>query len=435
MKIHWFSPLPPQQSDIANYTVRLMPHLAALCDLTVWTTAHDVPRAVKAIADVRQIDCLDWAVVNRGDACFYQIGNNPDFHGRIWEIARRHPGVMVLHDARVHHLVCGSCRREEGGDDRYLSAMIRHYGDEGLEVARAVLSGEREINDVVDKYPLAEAVLESALAAVTHTDEAARAARRRCPTLELPLPYPCPAKCERVPREEPVDARHPARLVVFGYIASNRRLDAVLEALAGLDVAERASLRLDVYGELWDEKYVRGRIAALALQEHVALHGFVGEDVLDAALRAADLALNLRNPTMGEASGSQLRLWAAGLPSLVTRTGWYASLPEDAVRFVDPHREQADIQRHLRDLIARPDSFAALGRAGFEHLRTRHAPAEYARRLLDFTARLELAPAKLLRTAMARRVVELGLPWICNGIERDVADAPARAIAELLPRS
>ena len=37
MKINWFSPLPPDHTEIANYTARLLPALERKFDTTVWT--------------------------------------------------------------------------------------------------------------------------------------------------------------------------------------------------------------------------------------------------------------------------------------------------------------------------------------------------------------------------------------------------------------
>ena len=36
-----------------------------------------------------------------------------------------------------------------------------------------------------------------------------------------------------------------------------------------------------------------------------------------------ELLINLRYPTMGEASLSQLRIWRHALPSMVTQVGWH----------------------------------------------------------------------------------------------------------------
>jgi hypothetical protein len=119
------------------------------------------------------------------------------------------------------------------------------------------------------------------------------------------------------------------------------------------------------------------------------MHGFVEDAMLDAALAAAHLAINLRYPTMGEASISQLRIWRHALPALVTQVGWYAEQPDDVVCFVRPEQEVADIQRHLQDLIAQPDRFVAMGQRGRQRLETLHAPDAYAQAIVAFAQRLQ----------------------------------------------
>ncbi|MGB8644563.1 MAG: hypothetical protein WCF84_04950, partial [Anaerolineae bacterium] len=44
-------------------------------------------------------------------------------------------------------------------------------------------------------------------------------------------------------------------------------------------------------------------------------------------LALCDIAVNLRYPTAGEASGGVMRLFAYGKPTIVSRTGWFAELP------------------------------------------------------------------------------------------------------------
>ena len=119
--------------------------------------------------------------------------------------------------------------------------------------------------------------------------------------------------------------------------------------------------RLDIYGPVWDSAYVRTQIQTLGLQGVVKLHGFVPAEELDAALATAHLAVNLRNPTMGESSFSQLQIWDHALPTLVSQVAWYAKLPENAVAFVRSEHEVLDIQRHLNAFIADPDRFSEMG--------------------------------------------------------------------------
>jgi glycosyltransferase involved in cell wall biosynthesis len=147
---------------------------------------------------------------------------------------------------------------------------------------------------------------------------------------------------------------------------------------------------------------VRGLIASLGIGTLVEVHGFVPRAELDRALASAQLAVNLRYPSMGEASASQLRTWAHGLPSLVTRTGWYATLPEDTVFFVDPEDEIAGIKRHLARLIAAPGAFAAAGRRGRSLVRARHAPQRYAEGLVEIARQAPMQNGRRMAVDLAR---------------------------------
>jgi glycosyltransferase involved in cell wall biosynthesis len=179
-------------------------------------------------------------------------------------------------------------------------------------------------------------------------------------------------------------------MVVFGYLSRNRRLGAVLEALAGL--AERDRFRLDICGQLWDETHIRMEIERLGLSSLVNLYGFLPDVQVEQQLSTAHLAINLRYPSMGEASLSQMQFWDYGLPTLVTRTGWYASLPEGTTAFVRPEREVEDIQAHLHAFLADPGAFRAMGERGRQALKN-HDPGKYVDAMAQFaSSALALSP-------------------------------------------
>ena len=52
-RLHWVSPLPPAETDIAHYTRRILPELAAETDLVLWTDAPDWDRHLHQIAPVQ----------------------------------------------------------------------------------------------------------------------------------------------------------------------------------------------------------------------------------------------------------------------------------------------------------------------------------------------------------------------------------------------
>jgi glycosyltransferase involved in cell wall biosynthesis len=251
--------------------------------------------------------------------------------------------------------------------------------------------------------PFTEIALDNAVGVVCHADGALADLRRRspAPAFCLPLPFDTqPPDCLPGRAWEP-----PFRLVMFGYVGTNRRLLEVLDTLAGMP--ERALFRLDVYGTLWDEGAVRACVSRLGLEGMATIHGFVTEDDLNAAIAAAHLAFNLRHPTLGEASGGVLRAWRFATPALVTDAGWYAGLPDEVAVKIGVETEAADIRAALRRLMADPAAFAAMGAAASAYLADRHRPSDYVSGLMavvnDFPAMAaRLAARKSLEAAIQR---------------------------------
>ena len=417
MKINWFSPLPPASTDIAHYTTRVLPALSARAEVTLWTDQDGWDAALRKQAAVRPypLEQMPWAELNRGDISIYHMGNDPRFHGALWQVSRRHPGVVVLHDVSLHQFFDGLYRMQWHDLESYLSLMEFYYGQKGRsDAAECFKHDGRNILYMAEHYPLTELALENALGVLVHTQSAFAALKRehRWPVAYAPLPF---ASTLGLPQAQSsrssARARHsPYHLVVFGYIARNRRLDAVLTALA--ELPEREQFHLHIYGQIWDHNYIHARVDSLDLGQRVTVHGFVPEDELDAALAAAHLAINLRHPTMGEASGSQLRIWNHALPSLVTNTGWYATLPANTVAFVRPEHEVADIQGHLKEFLNDPARLAAMGEQGRRVLTEQHAPEAYVNVLLDLLTSAQRFRPRAVAERIAERAGALMSTWM-----------------------
>lgn len=414
MRLNWFSPLLPARTAIAHYTARILPALARESEVILWTDQEEWDPVLESHATVRHYhpDRIPWPEINCGDVSFYNIGNNAQFHLAIWQVSTRHPGIVILHDFCLHELFAYYYREFTGDYDGYLDQMARFYGDVGRMDADLWWSGGLDMHHLAERYPLTPLALANALGVVVHTEQALEFVRQGNHSIaHASLPYPAasrsvsPESHEWHPTHEP-----PYRLVVFGFIHRNRRLESLLQALASLP--EKHLFRLDIYGQLWDEAYIQTQIETLELGETVAIHGFVPEPELDAALSSADLAVNLRYPTMGEASESQLRIWNHGLPALVTRVGMYASLPEDTVAFVRPENEIEDIQAHLRAFLGDPSRYARMGENGRRRLETHHAPTTYARLLHDFASHREFLRRRAVASQLAERAGRELSTWV-----------------------
>jgi glycosyltransferase involved in cell wall biosynthesis len=391
MRLNWFSPLPPAQTAIADVTLQLLPALCEAAEVVLWTDQPGPVRVPKALAEVRHYhpEWPPWRELNRADLSVYHLGNNTPFHAGIWRVSRQQPGLVVLHDLHLQHLFVGYYLAA-GQGDAYVSAMDRYYGANGAWAAREVLAGRLGLEWVTRQFPLTELALEGALGVVVHTPRCWRALRRlaECPVVQLPLPYAQRSPAGRSPgppRPDRID-QAPYALVMFGHIYNNRGLEELFQVMGQVPVRDR--FHLDVYGTVVERDRMAALIEQARLGGGVRLHGHVPERVLEAALAAADLAVNLRFPSMGEASHSQLRIWSHGLPSIVTRTGWYAGLPDEAVLKVRPGQEVAEVHAHLRAFLRDPAPIRRMGERGRQLLLARHDPRSYVAALVEYAGRL-----------------------------------------------
>lgn len=404
LRLNWFSPLPPTKSGIAtDFTAPLAKELSALCELTLWTSQTDWD--VECDAPVRRFSSQDHDLADFQPPAvnIYHLGNNP-FHQDIYKLSRRVPGVVVLHETNLLMFFSGLFRDAEEGVAEMIP-LFESCGEHlGRHLANNYCRGHYQTRSLLQNYPMTLAALTGACGVVTHSRAAFStvAAERRWPVQYLPLPY----QGSTLPASGPKQSEH-LHLIVFGHIGSNRCLEAIVDAMASYHTPDR--LCLDVYGELAPDHPALEITTKSGIHgKNVRFHGFVTEEALDAALGSADLAINLRFPTMGEASISQLRIWHHALPSLVTPVGWYAGQPDDTVGWVRPYREREDLHRHFDAFFANPGKYHAMGQQGRAHYLRHHQPAAYAAAIVKF-ARL-CAPYR--RQAIADRLLNDILPGI-----------------------
>ena len=411
MRINWFSPLPPAKSGIADYTLGLLPTFSEKAEVILWTDQSEWDPRLEQYARIQTYKPgkIDWATLNRGAVSFYNIGNNHRFHTSIWQVSKQSPGIVVLHDFRLHDffesLYRGHWRDERG----YLDQIEACYGHEGLKAAAEFVTSEHpDYDSMAQRFPMFPLVLEDSLATIVHTQEAYTEVKsaNRWPVVFTPLPF----SGELRGKQNTSENGAPYRLIVFGHIGRNRRLASVLEALSLLPQRER--FHLDIYGEIDDPRSLRNRIHDLNLKQIVTVHGYAPHGELDRALQAASLAINLRYPTMGEASASQLLIWTHGLPTLVTKVGWYASLSEETVSHVRPEHEVDDIRSHLVSFLEDPKRFRSKGEQGLRFVEREHHPERYVSTLMSLAS--DAAELNVRKSAydLAKRSGTLLGSWI-----------------------
>jgi len=342
VKLAYFSPMPPEQSGIADYSALLLPALRERVDVTV------VRRGKKTAP--------------RGaDIALYHVGNNPDAHAWIVDALRRRPGVVVLHDFVLHHLVAGMTVGRRDGH-AYLDLMEREHGVVGRLLGHGVL--DKRIPPLWESrpadFPLSTFVLEHATALIVHSRyvrDHARAAGFGGPIAIVPHPaWPAPGVApERVSDGTVVGC--------FGVVNTSKRIPELLRATAAVRKGH-PQLTLLLVGSTSPGFDLDRRLQRLGLDDAALVReGWVDEARLWALMAGSDLLVNLRHPTMGETSGSVVRGLSLGKPLVVSDVGWFSELPADVALGVPPDDDEvATLTAALELLAARPDVRETMGR-------------------------------------------------------------------------
>lgn len=412
--IHWFSPLPPARTDIAEYTRRILPALSREAKVILWTDQTYWEHELETYAEVRAFDPNTFspqhiADVRRAldvpshitDSIFINIGNNCLFHAGLLTVAQRVPSVIILHDLILQEMLLDSVHQGKLDSGGYLSAIEEFYGTAVCSLAKEALAGQPGARTAMLAFPGLELVTSAALGIISHSATAHQFFHHKPPVDPLILNLPFPSRDTATARRL---KSGPLRLVQFGHIGPNRRAIEILDALGSL--RDGIEFRLDIVGQVWDKDLLKKKIKTCGLQGLVHLHGYLPENRLDKLISNAHLVFNLRYPTMGEASGSQLRIWSHGSCSVVSDLGWYASLPDNTVLKcpIEPSAEKDSLHRLLRDLGHDRGKLKSLGEAGLERLRTWHNPEGYADEIYRVCDRMLLMSRDLLVRRQRRAV-------------------------------
>jgi glycosyltransferase involved in cell wall biosynthesis len=389
MRIAWFTPLAPT-SAIGRFSVIVTERLALSADVELWVEG-DGP-TLRTFVPVVRFDANDHGLrvrLREYDMLAFNIGNHEPFHGAILQVARREPGIVILHDVFNHHLLAGYYGQREGSAQRYVDEARRWYGAEGERFALAFLRGREAAEDYA-RFPLFEPLVVRHVGAITHSRWHAQAVAERCrvPAEPVFLAYQPPVMS--VPPRAALGIPPAKTLMVsVGFVNANRRIDVVLRALADSELRDRVVYR--ILGPLGHEPYRRkleALIQELGLGGSVSLLGYADEATLAAHLVHADICMNLRYPVTESASASVIEQALLSKAIVVTDTGFYAELPDDVVYKIPLSDEASTLRRVLRRLVDEPAERREVGERAALWVRERSTGDAYAAAFLRFARAL-----------------------------------------------
>lgn len=353
----WISPLPPDRTDIASYSRRVETALAGAVRLNLIGN--------EAASDHGQYWFCDTPPL-------FNIGNDARFHGATFLSALAMGGAIVAHDHIVQNLIVGSLEATHGDwRGRYRSLMHQAYGKAGHQAALEFLASNISLDEVSRDFSGIEVVTSNALFVITHNPLIAEDIGNRTGLCCFVLPLPIAVAAEKPLLRKSAGAPD---VLVFGYIGANRNVGALLDIMKD---AEAPAFRLTIAGVIGPDDLRQEVEEAIAAGYDVDYPGFLSDQELDDRIHKADLVVNVRSPSMGEVSGSQLRVFAAGGLSVVSSEAWYATLPDDSVFKVSPENAARELGTIIETIASSPEEHQDKRRAGYRFVADNHALDRY----------------------------------------------------------
>ena len=365
MRVAFFSPLPPSASGIADYSQALVDQLKHVVEIEVFSDAR------------REFRPEDF------DLVLYQVGNNPH-HAFVYEAALRHPGVVVMHESNLHHLVADmTIKRGDWG--AYLNEVEYNAGTAALE--RAQRAKALKTGPDYEGVGMTRRLLESAKAVIVHSKFMQCEMQKR----GFAGPMACIPHGSWIPDVDRfayrdrlgVDPETPL-LGIFGHLKPYKRIAESLRAFRRL-VRTEPRAKMILVGAKHPDFPVDSLIRTLDLSPDVRVLGFAPAQDFTGYVAACDIVLNLRYPTAGETSGSLVRALGLGRAVIVSEVGAFAELPDGVCLKVPvgPGEEEL-IFEYLNLLVSRREIARSLGTRAKVHAERQGNWATVAHRYASF---------------------------------------------------
>ena len=329
-RLAWFTPLPPERSGIATYSVELLPLLADRFSIDVFVDEPGIPSPHPRTPVFGAHDFVWKHARDPYGLVVYQLGN-ATCHDYMWAYFARYPGLVVLHDAQLHHARARSLLHQKRHDDYRAELAFDHPT---APDAVAELGVEGLLGSTTYFWPMLRAPVVTARLVAVHSAWLARELEHTFPSARF--------ETIRMGVSDPLETASPdARRVVlerhglspdavvfaaYGGVTTEKRIPRILNAFGSVVAVEpRAQLLLVGAAASHYDALADARDRGVA--DHVILVGYVTAREFSSYLVAADVCLCLRWPSACETSAAWLRCLAAGKPTVITDLAHTGDVP------------------------------------------------------------------------------------------------------------
>jgi len=319
VRLAWFSPWPPVKSGIATCSAQIVPALRARHEIDVFIDES----VASGASDAYSAHEFVWRHRQKPyDLTVYQLGNS-SHHDYVWPYLFRFPGLLVLHDAHLHHARAAALLTRRAADE-YRAEFRANQPDEAPHAAELAVAGFD--SHLYYMWPMTRLAVEASKLTAVHS--APLVTQLAADMVAAPIEYLRLSQGTPVSDDQQETARRRVRdrygissgallFGCFGGLSQEKRIPQILDALRAL-LPYAPDARLLLVGASADYFDVAGEIRSRDLGGRVIETGYLEtDDELTDAIAAVDVTLNLRWPTAREISGPWLRAIAAAKPSII----------------------------------------------------------------------------------------------------------------------
>jgi len=342
MKIAWFVPM-DRSNAMGGYFRRVCEELIRRgheVDIFSPVGEQYYDTAVNVI--LFRESTFDTAQLEQYDHVVYNMGNNVKWHYDIWEVMKRFPGKVILHDRIMVDFFYMLYHDPEWGGgtaeklNEYERLMKEFYGSAGCRALDQFFARENTENEdilnTIMQYSMVSVILHYATGVFTHSGQFCRELKD---SFFGPIGHaflPCLIREESAGRLPEPFGQDDGRVLMIstGDVQRLKRIHIVAEVLMeNPELAKKVRYALigrarGEYGE------ALRRLSENELKGCLYLLGFQEDDVMNAFLREAEIAVNLRYPNSEVGSLSLLEQMACENATVVLNTGFFAEMPENA---------------------------------------------------------------------------------------------------------
>ena len=370
-KIAIVTPWPKQKTGIANFIFKLIPYLVKYFDIDIF-----VDNTVDSQCELLEYKYGNLYLINQlekyhsqYDEIIYQMGNSSEFHTGIYNSLIKYKGIVEVHDYIIHPFFYHSYFLKKKYSV-YKQALIDGYGKEGEIHYKSVR--EKLISPDNEKFPMIESVSNISKATIVHNHWSKEQLNKNNVFV---IPHSCFDKEEiddNLKRDlleklkNFISYKNEIVIGCFGFVNENKRPIKLISAVERL-LKDNIKVKLVFFGEL-NYKEIENYIIKNKLNDKIFITGYLNEKEYETALEFVDIVVNLRFPSMGEASGTLCESFKYGKSVLVSDLNQYTEYPDEICWKVPiENLEVETLAEMIKYLAKNPDVKQALEKNAKEY--------------------------------------------------------------------